>query len=146
MEFNQQILNVLTEISNSLKTVKEQTVTQKPSKVFWQPFTFTNNQTRVFYGNAIVFNNQGTGKVYINNIFMLDVGDTLTLSCDQNEIDYTEYSISFATGAINKLGVMVKANEGVRALIFANDSKLVAPPSRRKTIKQYTQQRKRGIF
>lgn len=145
MDIQEKILQQLSEIKSILKD-KSNVVVQKPVKTFWQPYTYTNNQTRVFYCNAVVFNNQGTSKVFINNVFLLDVGDSLSLECDQNEIDFTEYSISFEIGGTNKLGVMVKANEGVRALISKYESTLVAPIDRRKQVKEYTKRRRRGTF
>lgn len=124
----------------------EQIVSAKPIKIYWQPFTFTENQTRIFYGNAIVFNNQGTGDVTINSVFLLSVGDTLTLNCDPNEIDNTIYNINFTTGFTNKLGVFVKMNEGVNSLLEAQTINITPPMDRRKLVKKYEARRNRGGF
>lgn len=119
---------------------------QKIAKVFFQPYTFTNNQSRVFYGNSIYFRNQGTGNVFINNVYLIEPGDDLSIGCDQNEIDMTTYQISFAVGFTNRLGVWVKMNEGINSLVDGAVSKMVAPVSKRKGNKSYEERRKRGKF
>lgn len=125
---------------------KENIVIEKPKNVRWEGYTFTDNQTRVFYCNAIVFNNQGTGNCVINNIYTLQPGDTLSLGCDENEVDCTIYGIQFVSGFVNKLGIMAKMNEGVNAIIDKQQMSVSRPMDRRKLTKEYQKRRHRGGF
>jgi len=76
------------------------------------PYSFTDNSSRVFYCNAIVFINQGTSNVFINDIFTLLPFASLKFSGNQNEVDETVYKIAFASGGVNLLNVWTKEDAG----------------------------------
>ncbi len=123
----------------------ETIISQKISRVNWEPYVFTNNQSRIFYANSMVLVNQGTGNISINGIFTMLPGDSLSLDCDQNEIDYTVYKIIFVPGATtNKLAIFVKINENSRAIL--SNIKVLPPIDRRLAAKQYVKKGKRGDF
>lgn len=111
----------------------------EPIKVHFLLYTFTSLQTRAFYGNALLFQNLGNGNVFINDVWLIPSGGSLSLSSNQNEVDYTMYKMSFDLSATTfRLQVAVKENQGVSAAIQAmlNDPRLTAG-DRRKFLKEY---------
>lgn len=122
-------------------------VNQKINKVYWEYYTYSTNQTRQFYENAILFKNQGTGDVLINDVYTLQPGDADSFNCDQNEINQNPYKITFAPGATtNKLAIAVKINEGTMQSIYNNQRNVSYPGDRRAQNKAYVKRRNRGDF
>ena len=120
---------------------------QELRMVYWQQYTFSQNQTRQFFCNAILFKNQGTGDVIINDVYTIQPGDADSFNCDQNEIDASVYKISFAPGATtNKLAISVKINQGTTIALYNYQMSLVSPGDRRTQVKNYYKRRKRGLF
>jgi len=76
---------------------------EKPKKVYNIPFSFSDNSSRSFNCNAIVFINSGTVNVSLNDIFLLVPGASIALNGNQNEIDSTIYKITFSAAAGTKL-------------------------------------------
>jgi hypothetical protein len=132
------------------KEPKPQIVEQKISRVRWEMYTYTQQQVRIFYGNAVSFFNKGTGDVFINDVYLLSPGESLSLECDQNEIDATPYKLSFdlsVPGTVFRLQVAVKENQGIQEMMYAiiNDPRLTAG-DRRAFLKRYHKFRKRSKF
>lgn len=71
--------------------------------------TFSKNDAIKDKQNAINFLNRGTSTVTINNL-ELSPGEQLSISGQTDEVDVTEYQITFITGAAlsNKLIVLRK--------------------------------------
>jgi len=119
----------------------------KNNSVHWQPYVIADTQTRIFFCNAIIFNNKGTGNVTINDIWLVEPQDSLSLNCDQNETDYTVYKIQFVAGAAsNRMQIYVKENSGVQAMVQNRLMSIQAPMDRRKMLKKYIQRHGRGDF
>jgi len=70
---------------------------QKQNSVHWHAYSFTTPQNRKFYGNAILFVNSGTALLTINSLHKILPKESLSLECDQNELDVTSYKIDFPT-------------------------------------------------
>lgn len=109
-----------------------------PTIIRWRPYTLGNNDNRIFYGNAIMFENSGTGNILINDVFTLEPGEVLALKCDPGEIDFTPYKISFIAGFVNKLQIWVKENVGASEFIAAQLPPATGKrPDRRKQNRDY---------
>ena len=76
------------------------------------PYAFQEDSSRIFYCNAILFVNAGTSNVFLNDIFPLDPGESLTIAGNQNEVDTTVYKISFRGAGTNILKCWVKEDAG----------------------------------
>jgi len=76
----------------------------------WVSYRFHEPCVRVFYGNAILFVNKGTADIVINDKDILRPRESLSLECDPNEIDCTQYQIEFPTVG-GKCVVWVKENK-----------------------------------
>lgn len=126
--------------------MNNQIVEQKSKSVYWQVFVYGSTNTRQFFCNAIIFTNQGTVNAFLNDVFTLQPGDTLSLNCDQNEVDETVYKMSFATGGINKLAVAYKINSGISEQMQNRLMSISRPMNRGKVVKQYVLRRGRGDF
>ena len=122
-----------------------QEVTQKVNAVNWRAYRIAENDNRIFYANTIQFINLGTGDVSINDVITLQPGASQSLECLKNEIDYTPYKITFATGFVNNLQIWAKEDRGsamiTEALMKAGNN---PAPRRRDQIKEYYSKRRPG--
>jgi hypothetical protein len=122
---------------NILKAVENNQTQILGRRVKWMPYSFSSNFTRVFYCNAIAFVNFGTSTVSINDVFVLNAGDDLSLECDQNEIDTTVYKITFGATGTRNLQLFVKENLGQSGIEIPLTS-APSSASRRDFLKKYS--------
>lgn len=84
----------------------------------FRPYSLSQNCNRIFYGNAIQFINSGTGNIFINDVFLLVPGASLSLDGSPGDIDFTPYKIQFTPGAAtNLLQIWIKEDLGSSAII-----------------------------
>ena len=122
----------------------KQIVSIDTNEVQFQAFTYAGPFTRIFFCNSILFVNSGTGNVFINDVFTLFPGASLSLDGNQNEIDTTVYKVAFAPGFTNSLQVWVKGDKGVQAIV---DAKVQYPAGKiinRRAAKKFKNQNRRG--
>lgn len=84
----------------------------KPNTYKNYPYSFSENSSRAFFCNSILFLNQGTTTVLINDIFPLSSGASLEISGNQNEIDSTVYKLGFTGAGTNLLNIWTKEDRG----------------------------------
>lgn len=112
-------------------------VSQKVSKVHWRAYNIGVNENRIFYCNAIMFINRGSGNAYINDFILVPPNESISLECDQNEVDFTPYKFTFVPAATISMQVMAKENEGSHMFVEAKLALGRLPaPDRRKQIKE----------
>jgi hypothetical protein len=127
------------------KRVHDSIVRIQRNRIQFRYFSFSENFSRIFYCNSILFQNNGTSTILINYVFKLSPGAALEMDGNQNEIDISVYSIQFipAVGVVNSLQVVIKEDAGVAEFEqMQNYSPYTQPKDRRTFLREYAKKKK----